>query len=81
MSVYAYAGLSLFIIRRAKVYLVVCVLMRITLHESQNHRLSSSVCPQLMIYFFDHQHYQFWILDSDCHVYHLECFEFDNVSI
>ena len=31
MSVNAYVGLSLFIIRQAKVYLVVCVLTRITL--------------------------------------------------
>ena len=28
-----YAGLSLFIIRRANVYLVLCVLTRITLHD------------------------------------------------
>ena len=31
-----YTGLSLFIIRRANVYLVVCVLTRITLHVVKN---------------------------------------------
>ena len=31
-----YTGLSLFIIRRANVYLVVCVLTRITLHTTKN---------------------------------------------
>ena len=35
-----YTGLSLFIIRRANVYLVVCVLTRITLHLYQLSKVS-----------------------------------------
>ena len=34
-----YMGLSLFIIRRANVYLIVCVLTRITLQQSENENL------------------------------------------